>query len=221
MDDERSHGASTVRVLGESAIRIEPDEGFVSLTLTALHPSAGEALTDVGTRAAAMASLLDDLEIATQDRSTSGITVDEEFDHTRSGRRSLGHRAAATTVVRVTSRGLIGRIIMRATTDVDARVQGPNWRVSPHHQVWLEAARQAAAQARRKAEAYAHGVDADLGSLIAMAEPEDHRFSRGPKRMVALAASGGSDMHVEVGDEEVTASVWAEFELRPRTRDGI
>jgi hypothetical protein len=209
-----------VRVLGQAAIRIEPDEGFVWLTLTALNSSAGEALTDVAARSAAMTGLLDELEIATADRSTTGITVDEEFDHTRGGTRSLGHRAAATTVVRVSDSEVIGRIIMRATTELDARIQGPNWRVSPNHEVWLEAARQAAAHAKRKADAYARGVDAELGPLVAIAEPDERRFSGRPTRMLAHAAAAGADMHVEVGEEEVSASVWVEFELRARTRTG-
>lgn len=218
MPGERSENLPTVRALGESALRIEPDEAFVWLTLTSLNPSAGEALTDVGGRSGAMAALLDELGIAAEDRSTTGITVTEEFDHTSEGRRSLGQRAAATTVVRVSDSGLIGRIIMRATTELDARIQGPSWRVSPHHQVWMEAARQAAAQARRKAEAYARGVDAELGPLISISEPDEPRFQGRLMPLAARAASAGPELQVDAGDQEVTASVWVEFELRARAQ---
>lgn len=194
-------------------MRIEPDEAFLWLTLTALHASAGEALSDVSTRSTALAGLLDELEIASEERSTTGITVREEFDHTPSGRQSLGHRASATVVIRLTDSGLIGRIVMRATTELDASIQGPSWRVSPDHEAWLQAATQAAAEARRKAEAYARGVDAELGPLVEMSEPGEQGLPGGLRPMRASAAAG-SDLNVEAGEQEVTASVWAEFELR-------
>jgi uncharacterized protein YggE len=212
---EPSRDAATVRVLGEAAIRTEPDEAFLWLTLTALDASAGRALSDVAARSATLAGLLDELVVPLEDRSTAGITVREEFDHTKDGMRSLGHRAAVTLVVRLSDSERIGDVIMRATNELDARIQGPIWRVSAQNEAWLDAATEAAANAQEKARAYARGVDAQLGRLIALAESEERHLSGG--RKVALArASAGGDLPVEAGEQEVTASVWAEFELNCR-----
>ena len=112
-------------------LRAEPDEAMLWITLTALESDAGDALTDVSRRSEAFVALLDELGVAKEDRSTTGVTVYEEFDHTRSGRRSLGHRAAASVSARFTNSEPIGRLIARATTELQARIDGPRGGRSP------------------------------------------------------------------------------------------
>jgi uncharacterized protein YggE len=202
----------TVSVRGEATIRTEPDEAIVRITLTKLDPSASAALTDVATRSQALAEVLDELGIDRRQRSTGGVTIHEEFDHTKRGRRSLGHRAASMLSVRLTDTDLLGRLIMRTTAAVDARIEGPSWRVSATNPAWLQAASQAAANARQKAEAYAAGVDARLGSLIALSEPEDGSGG-GPFRMAVAASAPPGDLDVEPGEQQVTAVIRGTFEL--------
>jgi uncharacterized protein YggE len=125
--------APTVSVVGEAAIRTQPDEAFLSITLSALHESPGSALADVAKRSESLATMLDELGISSEDRSTTGVTVGEEFDHTDQGRRSLGHRAIASTSVRLVDTELIGKVLMRSSGELDARIAGPSWRVSQNH----------------------------------------------------------------------------------------
>lgn len=79
--------------------------------------------------------------------------------------------------VRLTNAELIGRVIMRASEELDARVDGPRWLISAENPAWLEAATQAAANARAKATAYASGVQARLGPPLALSEPETGQWS--------------------------------------------
>jgi uncharacterized protein YggE len=203
--------APTVSVVGEAAIRTQPDEAFLSVTLSAVHESPGPALADVAKRSESLAKMLDELGMPREDRSTTGVTVAEEFDHTPQGRRSLGHRATASTSVRLADPALIGRVLMRSSGEVDARIAGPSWRVSQNHPAWLEAASQAAANAKTKAAAYAAGVDARLGPLLKLSEPGDSYGM--PQAVRAAAAFGDADMHVDAGQQEVTASIHATFAL--------
>ncbi len=90
---------------------------------------------------------------------------------------------------------------------------GPSWRVSPTNPVWLEVASQASANAKAKAAAYAAGVDARLGRLMMLSEPEQRR---GPGWFAASSASlaaAGPDMDIESGLKEVVASIRATFAL--------
>jgi len=204
---------ATVLVVGSASVRIEPDEAFVFLTLTKTESVAGAALANVAKRSEALAALLDELEVATEDRSTTGVTVNEEFEHTKDGRRALGYRAATTLSVRLADTKLIGTIVMRCTEELDARIAGPSWRVSPDNPAWLKAASQAAANARDKAAAYAAGLDLEIGTLLALAEPID-----GPPRRFAAraaAASAGGDMPIESAEQEVIATIHATFTLVP------
>lgn len=204
-------GARTVSVVGEARIRTEPDEAFVWITLTASHESPGPALTDVATRSSALAALLDELEVPSQNRSTTGVTVTEEFDYSGEGRRSLGHKAVASTSIRLADMDLIGSVLMRASTELDARIAGPSWRVSASNPAWLQAASQAAANAKNKAAAYAAGADARLGALLALSEPDDGYGPGVPQS--ARAAAAGSDIHIDAGEQEVAARIHATFEL--------
>lgn len=199
----------SVTVLGEAAIRTEPDEAIVWITLLATHPTPGAAMADVAKRSEALRGMLDELEIAREDRSTTGVTVSEDFDHTREGRRSLGHQAVASVSVRLADNDRIGRLMMRASEELDARISGPRWQISASNPAWLEAATQAAANAKAKASAFAAGVETRLSALLNLCEPE-HGHG-----VIAQAASRRSAPHMDIdgGEQEVIATVTATFAL--------
>jgi uncharacterized protein YggE len=199
----------SVTVLGAAAIRTEPDEAIVWITLSATHPTPGSALADVAKRSEGLREILDELEIAREDRSTTGVTVAEDYDHTKEGRRSLGHGATASISVRLTDNDRIGRLMTRASEEFDARINGPRWRIAASNPAWLEAATQAAANAKAKATAYAAGVHARLGALISLSEADEHDH-----RVYALESrSSAPHMDIESGEQEVLATVKATFEL--------
>jgi uncharacterized protein YggE len=159
--------------------------------------------------------MLDDLGVAKADRSTTGVTVYEEFDHTASGRRSLGHRAAASTSVCLTDPELIGQLITKATEELRAKIDGPRWQIAGDNPIRLDAAHEAAADGQRKAQAFAAGVGAKLGRLIRLHEPATElagpRVHRAGIQVASAAAA--SSMPIEAGEHEVTAAVDVTFAL--------
>jgi uncharacterized protein YggE len=208
-----SHVRPSVRVVGEAVVRTEPDDGELSITLTHVGPSPGPALAEVARRSARLLELLDELGVPAAARSTSGVGVQEEFDYRSEGRHSLGHRASATLLVRMTDVELIGRVIMRAGEELDASIAGPHWSVSPGHPAWLQVATQAAANAVEKAAAYAAGVNMRRGALVKLSEPRQAVMGR--PVAIARRSSAGPEMPVEGGEHAVTASVEATFALEP------
>ena len=123
--DPNSTATPMVSVVGTAVVRAEPDEAMLVVTLSALKDGPGAALEDVARRSEMLVALLDGFGIGSSDRSTTGVSVHEDFDHTPEGRRSLGHRAASAIAVRLTDLELIGRLVTRATTELDARIDGP------------------------------------------------------------------------------------------------
>jgi uncharacterized protein YggE len=206
-----AHGSTpSITVRGIAAIRTEPDEASLWFTLNALEDAPGPAVSDVAARSNALAALLDELGVPKADRLTTGITVEEEWDHTDKGRRSVGHRATSRVSVRLTDPDLLGQLVTRATSDLAAMVNGPRWVVSLDNPVRLEAARLAAADARRRAEAYAEGVGARLGCLIGLSEPG----TRDPHMATSMRAMAGHGaVHVEFGEHEVATFIDATFAL--------
>ncbi len=209
---EAPDAVPTVTVRGEAVLRAEPDEATLWVTLTALEQAPRLALEDVAHRSAALLELLDELDIPQLDRSTTGVGVSEEFEHTQRGRRSLGHRAVARVAIRLVDSDVIGRLVTRATAELDAHIDGPRWQIAQENPVRLEAARMAAADARRKARAYAEGVGARLGPLMRLAEPE-HGHSIRAGLLRPLAASAEAPLPIEPGEQHVGAAIDATFTL--------
>lgn len=203
---------ATVTVRGEAAVRTEPDEAILWVTLSALEPEPGAALSNVAARSSQLVVLFDELGVVAADRSTSGITVREEFDHTSDGRQSIGHRAAAATAIRLTDPTLIGQLVSRAAAELAAQVAGPLWQIASDNPARLEAARQAAADAQRRAQAYAEGLGASLGALMEVSELEDPRAPMITRAAMSHAA-GGEQIPVHAGEHEVSASVRVTFAL--------
>jgi uncharacterized protein YggE len=98
------------------------------------------------------------------------VSVAEEFNPPTRGNRGLGHRATARIAVHLADPEVIGRAISRASEDLRASIDGPHWFVTPENPARLEAARQAAADARTKAQAYAAGVGVTLDGLMCLVE---------------------------------------------------
>jgi uncharacterized protein len=204
---------ATVKVRGEASIRVEPDEALLWVALTKLENAPTTALQDVSVRANALVALLDVLGITKADRSTAGVTVHEEYEHGPEGQRSLGHRATTRVSVRLTDHELIGRLIEQAVRELDAHIDGPLWQIAPDHPARLDAARRAAADAQRKARAYAEGLGARLGPPLEVAEADAHGPGRRAWRAAARPMSAGEPVPVEPGEQEVAASVYVTFAL--------
>jgi uncharacterized protein YggE len=210
-DREGAPARATVTVRGQATVRTEPDVAALWITLSAFEDSPDKALGDVAQRAEALATLLDELGVPEADRSSAGISVAAEFDPPGRGNRGLGHRATARITVHLSDPEVIGRTISRANEDLRASIDGPHWFVTPANPARLEAARQAAADARSKAQAYAAGGGVTLGSLMRLVEP-DTANRPGVIRTVSSAADS-RETPIDVEDYEVQATIDATFAL--------
>lgn len=200
----------TVMVRGEAVLRAAPDEALISITLDAVDATPGHALADVAARNEQLVAMLDGLEIAATDRATAGVWVSEDVEHTPEGRRSLGHRASARTVIRTVDPPTIGRLIERATSELSAQIDGPRWRIAQANPVRLQAATEAAANGYRKAQAYAEGVGARIGPLLGLVEADAQITPA-----IRAASANVKRMPIETAEQEVAASVYVTFALEP------
>jgi uncharacterized protein len=214
--DEPQDARATITTQGEATVRVAPDEADVWITLSAVAAAPSVALADVTDRSEGLVALLDELGVATKDRSIGGVSIQEEVEHTQQGRRSLGHRATARASIRATDATLIGRLIADAAERVQAQVSGPHWQVSLGNPARLEAAHGASADAKRKAEAFAEGLGVRLGGVLRVVEnAENHRVLRQGARRTALRAAAGQEavVPIEAGEHDVTSSVEVSFAL--------
>ncbi len=216
-DREGAPAQATVTVRGQASVRTEPDVAILWITLSAFEESPGKALGDVAQRAEALGTLLDELGVQEADRSTAGVSVAEEFDPPMRGDRGLGHRATARIAVHLADPEVIGRAISRASEDLRASIDGPRWFITPANPARLQAAKQAAADARSKAQAYAAGVGVTLDRLMCLIEPDTADRPDGARRV--SAAAGSRDMPIDLEEHEVQATIDATFALNVGDHD--
>lgn len=205
--------AATVTARGEAVVSGRPDEGIWTIELTALADGPDAALAEVASRGQAAAALLDEMGIDMAMRSTSGVSVREEFDHVDGTQVRRGFRAHATTTVRLEDPTIAGRLIQGAAERAQAQVRGPSWWIAPDNPARVEACRRAAVEAKRKAEAYADALDLRLGPVVEIREPSTGPSPMPRARGLTLAAAEVA-IDVDPGELNVEAQVEVTFALR-------
>jgi uncharacterized protein YggE len=204
-------------VRGHAVVPGRPDEVEMGLTVTALDDSADEALTEAATKSRQLEAVLDELDVPKSSRVSTGLTVRQEREYERERWRTKGFRASNEIKVRIDDPSLAGRLMTEATRRAEARVEGPHWRLRLDNPARTEACRQAATEARRKAEAYAGALGLRIGEVSRISEPGVGLGPRGEPEVFAMASSSGpsDEMVVEAGDLDVTAVVEVAFHLEP------
>jgi uncharacterized protein YggE len=204
---------ATVRGVGDA--RTSPDEASVTLSIEAVEQTAAAALAKVAERTRAVVELCESLGIEPAARVTTGASVAEHGEHDREGRwQHRGYRAWNQVAARVGEASVVGELIAGA---VDRRVQvnGPAWTIAPDNPAHVAACREAALDARRRAEAYAEALGARVGALVAVRDPGTGLPPQPPRpmRMAAMDAGAVEALPMEAGEQLVTAVVEVEFQL--------
>ncbi len=206
---------------GEARREVEPDRAWVSLGVSGTGATASAALDDIAPRTAALDILLDERAAGIANRVTASLVVAEVLEHDpRTGRqRVTGYQARRDTTVVVTDLGGLGQLLRDVVDRAGARLNGPTWDIPDDHPVHDEVRAAAAADARRRAEAFASGLGVSVGGLEWVHDPALSGGGGSPRmpmgRAMMAAPAGADSMAVEVGAERVvvTASVDAAFRL--------
>lgn len=205
---------------GQATVRAVPDAAALSLEVWAEFDTPQAALDEVARRTTRLQAVLDSAGVDPASRSTSGVSLTEQWDYKRDEQVFRGYRAATLLTVRITDLAVLGTVISESTREAQSRPHGPVWEVDPTNPARVEACRLAAEDARRKAEAYASALGLTLGRVLSVREPGIRPGPPVPEAAmfrVAQSASAAPDLPVESGDVEVNASVHVSFELVERT----
>lgn len=204
---------ATITVRGNGTVAATPDDVTVGLTLEALRPTPAEAFREASARAEAAVTLLDELGVPEGARLTSAVSLREHGEHVDGRWQHRGYRAATRVAVRLTDAELASRVLSEAVARLEARVDGPSWRVAPFNRAHGEARRLAALDASAKAEAYVEALGATLGAIATIAEPGAEAAPLPVARDAMLLSSAGAEMPVEAGDLSVSAAVDVTFQV--------
>ena len=211
-------GEPTVTVRSDASLRARPDEARIDLEVWKVERHSEDAHADVARRSQALDTLLDELAIPKEQRTTAGVSVRAENEWSGSRWQRKGWRASNRILVRLTDISIAGKLIGEAVDRAEATVAGPWWSVTPAHPARTEVCTRAAVQARSKAQAYAEALGTRLGALEEIREPGTGRHEPPdmfvqrammptPAAMTARADTPPPQIEIEPGEMDVYGSV--------------
>jgi len=203
----------TITVRGRGFAPARPTEVVVSFESAAVRPTAAEAFAEAGKRHAALDALCAELGVDESRRTTTNTAVHEFREQIED---PLAWRASYSTVVHVQDAELAGRLVREAVETVEARVTGgPWWRVGADDPARLEACKLAAADAERRAAAYADALGLARGRVVRAVEAGAGDLGREPRASLSFSAID-AEPELRPGTAEVSAAVDVAFELEER-----
>jgi uncharacterized protein YggE len=201
---------ATVKVRGRGTVPTRPDEAIVTLEVVSVADSAADAFSEASHRAAVLDVVLDEAGVDTEARSTVGTAVQEFDEYGDSQGVRHRHRAANAVNVRLADTETVTRLLHAAVERTGANVRGPIWRVRDDAVAEAEACREAVADAKRRADAYAERLGLRVDAVVAVEDASEWptQVPFGPVRATATA-----DPRVYPAEFAVWAAVDVTFEL--------
>ena len=201
----------TITVRGRGFAPAQPTEAILSLEVAAVRPTAAEAFAEAGRRHAALDVLCERLGIAASERTTTNTSVHE---YRESVEEPVSWRASYSTTVRLRDPELAARLLREAVEEVEARVAGgPWWRVRADDPARLEACRLAAADAERRATAFAEGLWLRRAEVVRAVEVGASDLGEEVPRRMSFGPSHDGEAELRPGTAEVSAAVDVAFVL--------
>ncbi len=206
---------NTIVVVGEGSARVNPDTAVLNVGLETRADTAGEALSQVTERSAAVLAAAKAQGTADDDLQTLGLSLFPQMDH--QARRVVGYVATYSVALRL-------RDVANAAAVVDAVSQaaGDCLRLGGFHlsttatgAARAEAGARAVEDARRRAEHLAEAAGVRVGRVTAITEARAVTTVPGPRmhRMVAASSPAGAAVPIEAGSEQLSAQVTVRFEI--------
>jgi len=204
-----------VEVTGVGSVSAAPDFARVTLGVMSAGKTAGDALAANAKAANALASLIKQEGVGGADIQTSNVSISPMYSQSSSSQGSpptiTGYSVNNDVAVMVRDIPRLGALIDKAVAAGANSIYGVSFGHNDTSALLDKARPMAVADARRKAEIYASAGGARVGRLMVLTE----EASRQPAVAFARAYAAGAPAPtpIEAGEDRLTVTVTARFEL--------
>ena len=205
-------------VRGSATVPGRPDEAALAVDLETVRESAQAAYEDIARRSDELEAMLDEAGVPAEMRTTAGISVREHREYVEGRHVHRGYGASSRLNVRTRDAAVAARVLQEAVARAGATVGGPWWSLDTDNPARLAACREAAAEARRKGEAYAEALGLRIASVLEVREPGIGVPRPELEADVMFSSAGeerGRTVPVSPGVLDVRAAVEVTFSLEP------
>ena len=164
--------ANTVTVSGQATVTSPPDEAVVVLTVENDAVTAPAAMDATSLQSQKMLDRLKSDGIPESAIQTSSITLYpvRTYDPTTGKETLTGYRAQNSIKVTLKDAPTVAKVLAAGVETGATQVSGPDWRLRDDSQAVNEALKQAAVNARTKAESLAAAEGVGVGEVLTMTE---------------------------------------------------
>ncbi len=204
-----------VEVTGEGVVSAAPDFAQVTVGVTSVGRTAGEAMAANAKAANALVSLIKAEGVAPADIQTSNLSISPTFSQSSPGQTSAptinGYSVSNNVTVIVRDLPRLGALLDKAVAVGANSIYGIGFGHNDPSALIDKARPLAVADARRKAEIYADAGGAHIGRLLVLTE----EGGREPPVAFSRMSVGASPAPppIEAGEDRLTVTVTARFEL--------
>jgi uncharacterized protein YggE len=191
-----------ILVRGTGEVRVTPDRAVVFVTVDADGADRESAYNSAAESAARVDAVLADHATDIERTVTAALLVQPKTRWRKGEAVRTGWRASRRSIVEITGFGRLGELWAELAA-AGATIDGPEWKVDEANEAYRDARVAAAADARRRAEAYASGLGIGLGPVTWMAEPGLRTGGSGPVEFLAAAPMARMAAAAELADADV------------------
>lgn len=205
---------SGITVSGHGEVDVPPDIGFVTVGVQATASTVAAARDTAANSADALVSALKKDGVAEKDIQTAGLSIQPNYDYSKSTPRLTGYTVSNTVSVKVRKVDSMSKVVDDAVAaGGDAvRLQGVSFGVDDSDKAKQDAREKAMADAKSKAEALAKLGGVSLGKPVTIAETVGQVASPSKEFAAGSAASDSVSTPIQAGTNTVSIDVtvrWA------------
>ena len=205
----------SIRTTGEAEVIVQPDRALIDIGVVTQANTSQAAVEQNAKKVEAVLAQLRQLLGAKADIKTISYTVTPQYKYPKEGGERSITGYTATNIVRVTIDDLTqaGKAIDAATQAGANRIQSLRFTLKDERTVQGQALREAALDARKKADALAAALDLRITRVLSVNESSP--VVR-PVRSVAFAREDAASTPIEPGTIEIRATVDLTVEVTGR-----
>jgi uncharacterized protein YggE len=204
-----------VEVTGEGSVSAAPDFAELTLGVTNTGKKAGDAVAANAQAANALVALIKAEGVAPADIQTSTVSVSPMFSQPSPNQETAptvtGYSVSNNVSVRLRDIPRLGALLDKAVTAGANSIYGIGFGHNNPSALLDKARPLAVADARRKAEIYAAAGGGRIGRLMVLTEEAGRQPPVAFSRVYTAAAAAPTP--IEVGEDKLTVTVNARFEL--------
>lgn len=211
----------TVRVTGESSVRVAPDRATVRFGIMSEAKTAEAARTQNAQAAKSAMNAVREMDVPEEKMRMESLRLQprREYNPETQKHEDKGYEATRQVVVELSDLEQLPRLVTRVVQQGANRVDGISYGLSDRSATRNEALQQAARHAREKADLLATTLDAELGPVQQIQEQSFGVDQPQPRVEMQFAKSARDEAAPEpeayaAGEIEVSASVQVTFGLR-------